>query len=247
MSPDPFRPSAPSSFPATRLSVLERLRSAEPEVRRAAFGDVVEGYWKPLYVHLRLTWRLDPDEARDQVQDFLADAFEKGWLERYEPGRARFRTYVRVCADRHEMNRRQAAGRLKRGGDAEVLPLDFEGAERELGAPPAGEDDPDARFHREFVRALFSRAVDALRAEHAAAGRADHFALFERYDLAPAEGTSYESLAREAGLTVPQVTNRLAQVRRRFRTLALEALRGLCGSAGEFRDEARELFGVEVE
>lgn len=247
MSPDPLRPSAPSAFPATRLSVIERLRSAEPEVRRAAFGDVVEGYWKPLYVHLRLTWRIEEDEARDHVQEFLAAAFEKGWLERYEPGPARFRTYVRVCADRHVMNARQAAGRQKRGGGAELLPLDFEGAERELGARPQPDDDPDVRFHREFVRALFSRAVDALRAEYEAAGRAGHFTLFERYDLAPAEGASYESLAREAGLTLPQLTNRLAQVRRRFRTLALDALRGLCGTAEEYREEARELFGVEVE
>jgi hypothetical protein len=36
-------------------------------------------------------------------------------------------------------------------------------------------------------------------------------------------------------------------VRRRFRDLALEALRALCGSEAEFRREARDLFGLEVE
>ncbi len=246
MSPEPPRPPA-SSFPATRLSVIERLRSGEPDVRRAAFGDVVEGYGKPIYKHLRLTWRLSEDDARDLAQGFLAAAFEKGWLERYEPARARFRTYVRVCADRHVMNWRQSAERQKRGGGAVALPLDFEGAERELAAQPAGDDDPDVRFHREFVRALFERAVTALRAEYERAGRADHFALFEGYDLAPEGDPSYEALAAAAGLTIPQVTNRLAQVRRRFRTLALAALRGLCGTDEEYREEARALFGVEVE
>lgn len=233
-------------FPATRHSVIERIRSTEPALRRAAFGDLVAGYWKPLYTHLRLTWRLDADDAADVTQGFLAAAYEKGWLERYEPGLARFRTYVRMCADRHVMNWRQSASRQKRGGGAEALPLDFAAAERELPAPPPGDDDPDVRFHREFVRALFARAVEALRAECAAAGRADHFALFERYDLSPAEGASYESLARAMGLTVSLVTNRLAATRRRFRTLALESLRGLCGSDDEYREEARALFGVDV-
>ncbi len=43
------------------------------------------------------------------------------------------------------------------------------------------------------------------------------------------------------------MTNNLAQVRRRFRERALETLRGLCGSDEEFRREARDLFGLEVE
>jgi hypothetical protein len=58
---------------------------------------------------------------------------------------------------------------------------------------------------------------------------------------------SYASLAREFNLSVAQVTNQLSQVRRSFRRHALDALRGLCGSDAEFRREARDLFGVDVE
>jgi hypothetical protein len=36
-------------------------------------------------------------------------------------------------------------------------------------------------------------------------------------------------------------------VRRSFRMHALEALRALCGTHDEYRREARELFGVEIE
>ena len=43
------------------------------------------------------------------------------------------------------------------------------------------------------------------------------------------------------------MTNALAQVRRRFRERALASLRGLCGSEQEFRREARELFGIDVD
>jgi len=235
-------------FPATRHSVIERIRDADPDARREAFGDLIEGYWKPVYKHLRITWRLDPEDARDFTQGFFADAFQKAWLERYEPGKARFRTFVRVCADRFVMNVRQSASRLKRGGGARTLPLDFDGAEREVASGLfTALPEPDEFFHQEFIRALFEKAVQDLRAEYETNARPIHFTLFERYDLAPAEGVSYAQLANEFNLTTTQVTNSLAQVRRRFRERALGALRGLCGSEQEFRREARDLFGVEVE
>ena len=106
----------PAGFPATRHSVIERIRDDNPDTRRAAYGDLVEGYWKPVYKHLRVTWRLDSEEARDLTQAFFADAFQKAWLEKFEPGKAKFRTFVRVCADRFVMNARQSRNRLKRGG-----------------------------------------------------------------------------------------------------------------------------------
>jgi DNA-directed RNA polymerase specialized sigma24 family protein len=236
------------SFPATRHSVIERIRDADPDARREAFGDLVEGYWKPVYKHLRLTWRLEPEDARDLTQGFFTDAFQKSWLERYEPAKARFRTFVRVCADRFVMNMRQSAARLKRGGGMETLPLDFDAVERELAARRgASIHEPDTFFHQEFVRALFEKAVDDLRAECDRNGHSIRFALFERYDVNPAEGVSYGQLAREFDLTPMQVTNGLAAVRRRFRERVLGALRGLCGSEQELRREAHDLFGVEVE
>jgi DNA-directed RNA polymerase specialized sigma24 family protein len=236
-----------SAFPPTRYSVIERLRRDDEAARCAAFGDLVDGYWKPVYKHLRATWRLSPDDAQDLTQAFFSDAFQKAWLEKYEPGKARFRTFVRVCVDRFAMNARQAASRAKRGGDLRMVSLDFEGAEQEVRAQalttPADAED---LFRQEFVRSLFSRAVSQTRDDMERAGREVHFRLFERYDLDPADSVSYGMLAAEFGLTESQVTNYLSLVRRTFRAHALDALRGLCGSDDEFRREARELFGMEV-
>lgn len=234
-------------FPLTRHSVIQRIRDDDPDTRRAAFGDLVEGYWKPVYKHLRVTWRLDADEARDLTQAFFAEAFQKAWLERFDPEKARFRTFVRVCADRFVMNARQARSRLKRGGAVQTVPLDFDAADRELAERHPAPPEVDEFFHQEFVRALFERALSALRTDCEASGRSLHFVLFERYDINPEEGVSYARLAGEFSITPAQVTNYLAQIRRAFREKALDALQGLCGSDAEFRREARELFGVEVE
>ena len=236
------------AFPLTRHSVIVRLRSPEPETRRDAFGDLVQGYWKPVYKYLRIQWREAHEDAQELTQAFFADAFQREWLARFQPEKARFRTFVRLCVDRFVMNARQSASRLKRGGDTPSLSLDFFGAEEELAkrglaAPP----DADAFFRQEFVRTLFQRAVDEVRAEYNEAGRSLPVKLFERYDLDPPDDVSYAMLASEFGLTTAQVTNHLAQIRRSFRERALETLRSLCGTDEEFRREALELFGLQVE
>jgi RNA polymerase sigma factor (sigma-70 family) len=236
-----------ADFPATRHSVIERMKSVDADIRRHAFGDLVEGYWRAVYHYLRLHWRMPDGDAEELTQAFFSEAFQKEWLARYEPEKARFRTFVRVCADRFVLNARQSASRIKRGGGAQILSVDVPGAEGELARAGATAEDAEEMFRREFVRALFERTVGEVKQEYSAAGRQVHFELFDRYDIDPQDGVSYAALAREFGLTPAQVTNYLAQVRRSFRTRALETLRALCGSEEEFRREGRELFGLEIE
>lgn len=251
----PWQRSAPEgrasggAFPPTRLTVLAAVRSDDTAVRRRAFDALVAAYWKPVYKYIRLKWHAPDEDARDLTQAFFSRAFEKGFFDRFDPAQARFRTFLRTCLDGFVANERKASGRLKRGGGAQLLSLDFEGAEGELRAReiPDG-TDPDAYFHHEWVRSLFGLAVDALRAECAARGRDVHFALFARYDIDAAMGgrnVTYAELAREYELSVHDVTNHLALVRREFRRLVLERLRALCASDEEFRAEARALLGVD--
>jgi DNA-directed RNA polymerase specialized sigma24 family protein len=234
-------------FPPTRLTVLRRIRDDAPEERRTSFGPLAEAYWKPAVAYLGIRWRLAPEEAEDMTQAFFAAAFEKRWLERFDPSKARFRTFLRVCLDRFAMNQRQSAGRLKRGGGARLVGLEVETPDGEVRERPL--EDPLAQeelFRREWIRDLFSRSVEEVRRECAEAGHEARFALFERYDLGPEEGLSYADLARELGMTVPQVTAGLAAVRRAFRTRALANLREACVSPEEYRAEAREIFGIDV-
>ena len=235
-------------FPATRRSVFDRIRADDADVRRTAFGDLATGYWRPSYHYLRLHWRLAPDVAEDVVQAFFAVAFEKGYVERYDPAKAKFRTFLRTCLDRFVQNTQKADRAEKRGGQAERLSLDLPGAEQTL-IEIASSDlrDLDRFFRDEMIRSLFGRAVDELRRACDESGKAVVFRVFECHDLAPAPGVTYASVARELNITVSQVTNYLHASRRRFKELALRHLQDLCGTHEEFRLEARELFGVEVD
>jgi RNA polymerase sigma factor (sigma-70 family) len=235
-------------FPATHRSVLERIRSADADVRRTAFGDLTAGYWRPSYHYLRLHWRLQPDAAEDIVQAFFTTAFEKGYLEKYDPAQAKFRTFLRTCLDRFVQNQRKAEQALKRGGGATMLPLDFPGAERELAAVASTDvGDVDRFFRDETIRSLFARTVDAMREAFDREGRAVVFRVFDRHDLRPSSDTTYQTIALELSLTPSQVNNYLHAARKRFRELALDHLRALVGTDEEFRQEARELFGLEID
>jgi RNA polymerase sigma-70 factor (ECF subfamily) len=243
--PEPVH-TGPGHFPATRHSILEHLAGDDEELRGRARATIAASYWNPLYKYLRMRWKLAREDAEDLVQGFLVTAFEKGWLDRFDSRRARFRTFVRVCADRYVGHWSESGHRDKRGGGTTHLSLDFAAAEGELEHLAAAViDDPDELFRREFVRALFTRALAQVRHELESSGRLRQFELFERYDLADDDTVSYAALAAELGMTVTQVTNHLHAVRRRFRELVLAELRMLSAGEDEFRAEARDILGIE--
>jgi RNA polymerase sigma factor (sigma-70 family) len=235
-------------FPATRLSVLLAARDPTAEVRAGAFEALVAAYWKPVYKYLRIKWGAGNEDAQDLTQGFFALAYEKGFFERYDPALARFRTYLRTCLDGFVANQRKAAQRLKRGGGALTLSLDFEDAEGELA--PRDVPDPldmEEYFHREWVRHLVERAVETLRERCRAQGKDTPYQLFVRYDLEGPEAgerVSYAQLAIEFGLPATQVTNHLAWARRELRRILLDTLREVTASEEEFRAEARLVLGV---
>jgi RNA polymerase sigma factor (sigma-70 family) len=234
------------SFPATRLSVVERTRSSDAEVRRVALDTIIEAYWKPVYKYLRLKWSLAPDEAADLTQDFFTTALEKEVVEKYDPARARFRTYLRMCLDGFASNAKKAERRLKRGGGVTLVPLDFETAEGEMATRvPAVDADVEELFYREWVRALLERSVADLRRSADEAGRPAMFEVFARYDLIDDQHTrpTYAEIARALGLTAATVTNHLAAMRKQFRTILLERLRELTATEEEWEVEAAKLLG----
>jgi RNA polymerase sigma factor (sigma-70 family) len=234
------------SFPATHLSVVERTRSGDEETRRLALATIIEAYWKPAYKHLRVKWSLTADEAADLTQEFFTSTLQKEVVERYDPARARFRTYLRLCLDGFASNTIKAERRLKRGGGMTMVSLDFETAEGEIRThEPTVAADVDELFYREWVRALLERSVADLKRSADEAGRSAMFEVFSRYDLVD-DGEprpTYTEIARALNLTAATVTNYLAAMRRQFRSIVLERLRELTSSEEEWEAEAAKLLG----
>ena len=227
-------------FPTTRRSVVLALGSSDAQERTRAFDTLVACYWKPLYKYARVAWQRSREDAEDLTQSFFARAFEKESLAAYDPYQASFRGFLRVLFDRQAANEWKAGQRLKRGGGG--VHLDFEAAEAEIGLE-SREATPEEYFHREWVRSMFSLAVERLRERCEAEDKRVSFAVFEAYDLDDDRGLSYRDLAVRFGIPETQVTNFLAAMRRRFREIVLEMLREVTATDEEFRSESRALLG----
>jgi RNA polymerase sigma factor (sigma-70 family) len=230
-------------FPATRRSAIEDARSDDLQERERGFEQIVAAYWKPVYKYIRIKFGKSNEDAKDLTQGFFTEAFAKDFFKSYDPGKSRFRTFVRVCLDGFVANEQKAASRIKRGGGLTFMSLDFESAEGELNradqAPSGGED----YFDREWTRSIFALALERLKAKCTRDRKLTQFQMFERYYLDDTSSLSYQKLSAEFGLPATTVTNHLAFARREFRKLLLEQLRSMTATDDEFRREARALLG----
>jgi RNA polymerase sigma factor (sigma-70 family) len=241
--------SGDGNFPQTRWSVIAAARSDDSAERASALDVLFAAYWKPVYKYVRLKFSKPPDEAQDLTQGFFLELFERDLLSRFDAGKSRLRTYVRLCVDSFVLNEIKHGQRQKRGGDAVHLALDFPAAEGELNAQtidPASIPSPEhfeELFEKEWIRSLFASAVEELRQFCEIHGKPSAFSLFEAYDLSGDETVSYAQLAEASDLSVNDVTNQLAWARREFRSLAQQRLRAICATDEEFTRECKTLFG----
>jgi len=235
-------------FPVTNHSAVANARSDDQITRQRALETILNSYWKPVYKYIRLKWQASNEDAKDLTQGFFANTFEKDHFANYDPAKASFQTFLRTCLDGFVANERKAGQRLKRGGGTDHYSLDFAAAEDELASHALTSTlNPEDYFHREWVRWMFTLAVEAFRRRCDESGRTIHFQLFERYDLNDDNSdVSYASLGHEFKLEPATVNNYLAAARRDFRRIVLEKLREITATDEEFRTEARSLLGVEV-
>jgi RNA polymerase sigma factor (sigma-70 family) len=205
----------------------------------------------PVYKHLRIRWQRSIEDAKDLTQAFFLEAMEKDFFRRFDPERARFRTFVRTCVDGFVSNQEKSARRLKRGGAVEITSLDFQDAENQIDLaelPPGS--SVESLFEKEWRRSVFNMALELFQARSVEQDKEIQFKLFEKYVLDGLEDgrrIKYEDLARQFGLTVATVTNNLAAARRDFRRAVFDKLRELTVTDDEFRREVRALLGVEPE
>ena len=225
------------------LAAIVGTGSDDPEARRRSLDAVVAAYWKPIYKYVRVRWRCADEDAEDLTQGFFERAANRDTFAAFDPKKARFRTFLRHCLDQHVINELKAASRLKRGG-ARRWSIDFSAAEAEIQRIDLERHDAiEDYFDREWYRSVLAAAIAELRERCAQSGKQEHFAIFERYDLAEDEPPTYAVLAAELGSTSATISNRLNYARSELRRIALEILSTVTATEEELDAEARLLFG----
>ncbi len=235
-----------NQFPATQWSAIQASISNNKSEKRRGFEVIVTAYWKPVYKLIRIKWQKSNEDAKDLTQGFFTKAIEKDYFQKYDPQKARFRTFLRTCLDGFLANEEKAANRVKRGGGLPTLSLDFESAETELLHQIPDKDSLDDYFDKEWERNLFTLSLAELRLRCETEGKIIYFEIFKRYDLNENDKVSYENLAAEFNLPPTKVTNYLAYARRELRRILLKKLREITANENEFQSEARSLLGIDL-
>jgi DNA-directed RNA polymerase specialized sigma24 family protein len=131
---------------------------------------------------------------------------------------------------------------LKRGGDQQILSLDFADADSRYGAEPASGRTAEQEFERRWAVALLDQALAALRAEYAAT---DRQRIFERLKGAlTGENEPNSVLAADLGLTEGAVKVAVHRLRQRYREQLRSIIAETVRSEEEIDDEIRALFAA---
>lgn len=229
-------------FPSTRSSLFEAPNSSKA-IGREALASILAVYWKPAYKYVRMKWGRSNEDGKDLVQAFFTALIEGDILANFDPAKARFRTYFRMCLDRFVMRQDEYANRLKRGGDQRFV-LDFDEAECELAGLKSklATDSAEEIFLCEWRREIFALALSDLEDSCYQTGKELQYRIFEQYDLAQGERPSYAEIAAYHRIAVSSVTNYLAWSRGELRRLVGERVNSVTPNHRESSDESRLLW-----
>jgi RNA polymerase sigma-70 factor (ECF subfamily) len=174
-TPNPATPRG-DVFVTTRWTVvLSAGRKSSPQ-SDGALGELCQTYWYPLYAYVRRQGHTKED-AEDLAQAFFARFLEKNYLEGLSAERGKFRAFLLASLKHFLANEWDKSQRQKRGGGAQHLSLDWQGADERYHLDPPDPSSPDKAFDRAWALALLERVIARLRDECAAE---DKTALFEQ-------------------------------------------------------------------
>ncbi|PAW77321.1 MAG: RNA polymerase subunit sigma-24 [Pedosphaera sp. Tous-C6FEB] len=231
-----------ATFRTTRWTQVRQAKAESPEGRRA-LHELCEAYYEPVAAFLRCQLR-DTDVARDLAHDFFATVLEGGAITRADQDRGRFRSYLLGAVKHFLSHHHEAARRLKRGGGAEQISLNDTEAGEARSVADASVLSPDAAFDRQWALTVLARALEALRAECAAEGRAGFFEAVKPWLTGEAAHGDQSALAASCGMNANALKVAVHRLKRRFRAVLKAEVAGTLDDPGAVEDELRSLFAA---
>ncbi len=229
-------------FATTHWSVVLAAGGCDTTDARQALARLCQTYWYPLYAYVRRRDFSQPD-AEDLTQEFFARFLEHGWVANADRGKGRFRTFLLSAMNHFLANEWDKARALKRGGGAEVLPLEFSQAETLYRREPPDNATPEQHYERRWAMAMLEAVLERLRREYNQEGKGD---LFVALHPCLVEGNSrpYAELAKELNLSEGAVKSAVHRLRQRYRQLLRQEVAQTVAGRGEVEAELRHLVSA---
>jgi DNA-directed RNA polymerase specialized sigma24 family protein len=235
----PLTESRAGDFRTTRWTEVSRAKADSPEGRRA-LAELCNAYYEPVTTFLRYELR-DADAARELAHDFFAHLLAGGAITRASQERGRFRSYLLGAVKHFLSHQREARQRLKRGGGVENISLNETEAH---SVPDAGVLSPDAAFDRQWALTVVAHALEALRLECVAEGRADFFEQVKPWLTGDTGHGDQTALAAGCGMNANALKVAVHRLKRRFRKLLKAEVAGTLDDPALVEAEMRALFAA---
>jgi len=123
-----------NEFPTTSWSLVVAAGNPENPDCRDALVRLCERYWYPVYAYVRRRGYLEHD-AQDLTQDFFVRILEGRYLDRANPNRGRFRSFLLNSCKFFLADQADRARAQKRGADA-ILPFEVASGEQRYRFEP---------------------------------------------------------------------------------------------------------------
>jgi RNA polymerase sigma-70 factor (ECF subfamily) len=234
-----------ASFPTTRISLIHAARSGSDPHAREAFSALCRAYWYPIYACVR-RFGFSADEAEDLTQGFFTRVLQKNYLNDFERGRGRFRSFLLGALKHFIANERDAARALKRGGLTQALPLDdvLRDAERRYSLEPRDNLTPERIFERQWALAVLSRVFERLQAEAVESGKGAQFDHLKGLLVGEDTAIGYRALAAELDTTEGALKVAVHRLRQRFKERLREEIAHTVANPDDVGDELRYLMAA---
>jgi RNA polymerase sigma factor (sigma-70 family) len=209
---------------------------------KEAFANLCKLYWYPLYAFVRHRGH-SPEDAEDLVQGFFLHLVEHKTLSRIDRSKGKFRSFLLASVQKYLSDEADRARCLKRGGKAEFVHLDLEGAEDRYGLEPVDALTPEKIFDARWAMALISEALNRLNREYVAQGKATTFQTLKAF-LDPVNTKnlpSYEELAGQMEVSVGALKTLIHRLRKQYTALVREEISRTVSDPFDVDEEIHQL------
>jgi DNA-directed RNA polymerase specialized sigma24 family protein len=231
------------SFLTTHWSLVEHIRSDEDK-DRALIGVLLERYWKPVYCYLRHKG-CDNEEAKDLTQGFFHEVvLNRDLVQRADPAKGRFRTFLLHALDQYLINERRRQGRQKRTPRGQLVALDI-GEPLVLPEVVARLNAEDS-YHYAWTAALLDHVLGEVEAECVADGLETHWKVFQDRVVQPILSDSrppvFSEVCRRYDIADSRkASNMIMTVKRRLQKALVRYLRTTTTGEDEVEEELAEI------
>src|SRR5258708_39499650 len=125
---------------------------------RAALSDLCKLYWYPLYAFIRRRG-CSAEDAQDLTQGFFLSLLDRKALRQVTPLKGKFRSFLLASLQNYLSDQFDRRRSLKRGGNIEFVPLDFESGDERYRSDPHEALTAEKLFDARGARTLLDQTL----------------------------------------------------------------------------------------